>query len=295
MPSYSLNSLIVFHKVVKLGSFSKAAEALFMTQPGVSNHVAQLELQTGLKLLDRERGRIELTREGRTVFKYAEKIEKAARELESAIMGMQKDARPLLKVGTTPTYSRIMMPHVLGAFQKTNPDILIKLDTGSSGEMVQSLLSNKNDITIAVNPALSKKLASFPFHREELMLITSHDHPLAKRHTIALDDIKPYPLLIREEGSATRSVVLDALAVQNIKPSVLIEAKSTEFIKEWVSRGKGISILIRRAIQDHENNFLTVVPLVDPLYLEISVIFLKSRRNDPSIKRFVEYVRELRL
>lgn len=68
MPGYSLNSLIVFHKVVKLGSFSKAAEALFMTQPGVSNHVAQLELQTGLKLLERERGKIELTREGRIIW-----------------------------------------------------------------------------------------------------------------------------------------------------------------------------------------------------------------------------------
>lgn len=295
MPGYSLNSLIVFHKVVKLGSFSKAAEALFMTQPGVSNHVAQLELQTGLKLLERERGKIELTREGRIIYKYAERIEKAARDLESAIKGMQKDARPQLKVGTTPTYTRILMPHVLGGFQKTNQDILIKLDSGSSREMVDSLFSNQNDVIIAANLQLSKKLTAFPFLQEDLVLITSRKHTLAKKRSVSLADIKSYPFIIREEGSATRDVVLSALAAQDIIPSVLIEAKSTEFIKEWVSQGKGISILIKRAVFDHEDNSLKVVPLTDPLRLEISVLFLKAKRNNPSIKRFVAYLKELRL
>ena len=85
MFSYSLNSLIVFYEVVKLDSFSRAADVLFMTQPGVSSHVAQLEAQTGTRLLIRKKGTCKLTKEGKIVFKYAEKIEATARGLETAI------------------------------------------------------------------------------------------------------------------------------------------------------------------------------------------------------------------
>src|ERR1035441_736070 len=102
MLSYSLNSLIVFYEVVKLNSFSRAADLLFMTQSGASNHVAQLEAQVGNRLLTRERGKCRLTREGKIIFKYAEKIEGVAREIEAAMKSMRQDAAPLLKVATTP-------------------------------------------------------------------------------------------------------------------------------------------------------------------------------------------------
>ena len=105
MFSYSLNSLLVFYEVIKQRSFSKAAEVLFMTQPGVSNHVAQLEAQIGRALLKRERGKFQLTKEGRIIFKYAEKIESVARELEHTMRCMQKDIKPLFRIGAPPVYS----------------------------------------------------------------------------------------------------------------------------------------------------------------------------------------------
>ncbi|MGZ3653845.1 MAG: LysR substrate-binding domain-containing protein, partial [Bdellovibrionota bacterium] len=89
------------------------------------------------------------------------------------------------------------------------------------------------------------KIQAFPFVREELFLITPKKHPLARKEAVSLGEIRPYPFIIREEGSATRGVVLAAFSKMNIAPSVLMEAKSTEFIKEWVSQGKGVSILIK--------------------------------------------------
>jgi DNA-binding transcriptional LysR family regulator len=90
MFTYSLNSLVVFYEVVKTHSFSKAADLLFMTQPGVSHHISQLEAQTGAKLLVRERGKFKVTKEGRVIFKYAEKIERTARGLENRMKAMKK-------------------------------------------------------------------------------------------------------------------------------------------------------------------------------------------------------------
>jgi DNA-binding transcriptional LysR family regulator len=291
---YSFNSLIVFYEVVKAGSFSKAADVLLMTQPGISNHVAQIEAQVGKRLLRREKGEFELTREGKMVFRYAEKIDTMARELENLIGAIKRDPKPLLKIGTTVVYSTVMMPSILDGFQKANPSIRIRLDSGSSEEMVRTVVSMENDVVVIANPRSSKKLYAFPLAREDLVLITPHDHPLAQRDSVSLREIEGYPLVIREEGSSTRKVVLSALELMRVKPSVLIEVRSTEFIKEWVSQGKGLSVLVTRAIFEEELKQLKVIPLKEPLALEVAVVFLKSKKYDTSIQKFVDYLKDLK-
>jgi LysR family transcriptional regulator, transcriptional activator of the cysJI operon len=293
MFSYSMNSLLVFHEVVKARSFSRAADILFMTQPGVSNHVSQLEAQTGHALLKREKGKFQLTKEGRIVFKYAEKIEALARELEHTIRSMQKDVKPLLRIGSPPVYSRIVMPYILSSFQKAYPDIMLRLDVGGSDEMVSSVLSMQNDIVIVANTRSSKKLFVLPFLKEELVLITAKKHPLERNTPVSLKEVEPYPFILREEGSGTRKAVLSAFQSMNINPSGLIEVKSTEFIKEWVSQGKGVSILVKRAVADDELKSLSIVSLKEALSMEISVCFLKSRKNDRAIQKFSDHAKEL--
>ncbi len=293
---YSLTSLIVFSKVVKCKSFSKAAELLFMTQPGVSGHIAQLEAQTGMKLIRRDRGKFDLTKEGRIVYRYAERIEAIARGLEEKLLAAKAEATPSLRLGTTVNYARKIMPYILGGFQNRNPDIKIKLDAGSSIEMEKSLFSGQNDVVIVSCQHTSNKIQSFPFVQEELVLIASKDHPLAGRSAVSLSDISPYPFLIREEGSATRSVVLAAFSQMKTSPSVFIEANSTEFIKEWVARHQALSILIRRAIEgDEDDRSLTVVPLIEPLSLEVSVLYEKAKKHNPAIRRFIGYLEELKM
>jgi DNA-binding transcriptional LysR family regulator len=292
MYSYSLNSLVVFYEVVQLKSFSKAAEVLCLTQPGVSNHISQLEVQTGRSLLKREKGTIELTPEGKVIFKYAERIVKITEELEKRIKSMDEEVKPHLNVGTTTIYSRAIMPELLGSFQKAFPQVMIKLDTGSSEEMENTLVSGHNDIVIVANPKISKKLHVIPFLKEELVLITSKDHALSNKESVSLREIKDYPLIIREEGSATRKVVLSALKSMRIAPSVLIEVKSTEFIKEWVSKGKGISVLVKRSILEDEKRRLKMIPLAPSLLLEISILFLKSMKYNIWIQKFTDYMRD---
>ena len=294
MFTYSLNSLIVFYEVAKAHSFSKAADLLFMTQPGVSNHVTQLEAQTGARLLIREKGRFKLTKEGRIIYKYAEKIEATARGLENTLKTMKKEEKPLLRIATTLVYSRIMMPFILGTFQSANPDITIKVDSGNSDDMVNTLVTMENDVVIVASQKMSQKLYSFPLIKENLVLITAKGHPLSRKESVSLSEIAEYPLIIREKGSSTRKVVLSAFEASNIKPVSLIDMKSTEFIKQWVSRGKGVSLLIKRAVLEDDRKYLEVVPLKESLSLEVSVLYLKSRKYDKSIQRFLDHVKELK-
>jgi len=291
---YSLTSLMVFSQVVKCKSFSRAASLLFMTQPGVSRHIAQLEAQTGVTLLRRDRGRFEVTKEGKEVYRYAERIEKTARDLEDKLRAARNGAMPLLRLGTTISYAKKIMPYILGGFQKSNPGVRIKLNTASSNEMEKTLLTGQNDLVIVANQRPSNKIQSIPFVREELVLITSKEHPLSAKGVVSLSDISPYPFAIREDGSATRELVLDAFSKKNISPSVFVEVNSTEFIKEWVAQDKAVSIIIRRAVEgDEADGSLAVLSLAEPLYLEVSVLFLKSNKHNSSIQKFVSYLHEV--
>lgn len=292
MYSFSFTSLLVFYEAVKAKSLSKAAKKLFMTQPGVSHHVAQLEAQTGNQLLFRQKGKFELTKEGKILFRQAEKFHRAVCDTEDTIQNMRSDGRPVLRIGTTVSYSQILMPSLLGSLQKASPQIMIKLDAGSSQEMLETVLSGKNDICIVANPGVSRKLYAFPIVGEELVLITAKNHPLSGQQTISLGEIADYPFIIREEGSATRRVILTAFAAKNITPWVLIEAKSTDFIKEWVSQGKGVSILIARSVTEEEKKTLNVVRLKNPLYLEITALCLSSRKYSPLTQTFLEHLRK---
>jgi len=293
MASFSLTSLSVFCEVVRQKSFSRAAEALSMTQPGVSKHIAQLEALAGSVLLLRGKGVLEPTKKGKTVLKYAERIVRLARDLESALKHEEAKGQSVLKIGTTRTYARVMMPYILGAFQRVNPQVMIKLDVGGSEEMEQTLSSSRNDIVIIANPTQRKSLTVFPLLKEELSLITGRGHTLSGRTSVALSEIKDFPLIIREEGSATRRVILSALDRSNIAPAVLIEAKSTEFIKEWVTQGKGVAVLSERALTSEEKTSLTVIPFTSPLSFTMCVVCLKARQQDPWIQRFITLTREM--
>jgi DNA-binding transcriptional LysR family regulator len=170
---------------------------------------------------------------------------------------------------------------------------MMRLDVGGSDEMTSSLLSMQNDIVIVANTRASKKIYVLPFLKEELVLITAKKHPLARKDPVSLKEVEPYPFILREAGSGTRKAVLSAFESMNINPSGLIEVKSTDFIKEWVSQGKGVSVLVKRAVAENELKSLSVVPLKEALSMEVSVCFLKSRKNDRAIQRFSDHVKEL--
>jgi DNA-binding transcriptional LysR family regulator len=294
MFSYSLTSLLVFSTVARLNSFSKAAEALFITQPGVSNHIKQLESQIGRKLLLRTKNGVRLTGEGKAVLRYAEKIESLAQDLEKAIRLMKNGEPQVLKMATTTVYSKVFVPTVLGGFVKSYPKITVKLDLANTEEMLEKVMKGEVDIAIVANPRASKRMEIIPIVKEELVLITDGKHPLSKRESVSLKEIAEYPLIMREEGSATRRVALEAFESVGAKPSIIFDVKSTEFIKEWVIEGRGISILIKRAISEEEKKHLRIVQIKEPLFLEVCMVFLKSNRTNHAIDLFVSYIDDLK-
>jgi DNA-binding transcriptional LysR family regulator len=288
---FSLNSLLVFHEVAKHKSFSKAAEGLFISQPAVTKHIRSLESKVGMGLIQRGRGGFSLTEAGKILFRQTQKISSHIMEIEDVLGDLQKNHRGLLKIGTTESYSRCLMPNLLSGFQASFPSIKIALDVGNSEEMEKSLTAYQNDLALIGLTKISSKFESIPFLKEELVLIVSPNHLLAGRAKVSLKELERYPLIIRAKGSTTRRILLQAFKDLDIHPSLLIEAGSSEFIKQWVSEGKGVSVIVKRTVDEEEKRgILKTVPLSDRLYLEVSFLYLRKERSNPAIRTFIRYV-----
>ena len=287
----SLNSLIVFHEVAKHKSFSKAAEELFISQPAVTKHIKELERKIGMGLIQRRRGGFSLTEGGKILFKYTHKISSHLMEIENLLENLKKDYQGILKIGTTESYSKGLMPKLLSGFQASCPFMKIALDVGNSEEIEKSLLVYKSDLVLIAVTKKTSRFESIPFLKEELVLIVSPNHPLVKRKTVSLKELERYPMIIRAKGSTTRRIILQAFKEVGIHPSPLIEAGSSEFIKQWVSAGKGVSIIVKRTVEDEERRkIIKTIPLLEKLYLQVAFLYLKEEKSNPVIKTFVNFI-----
>jgi len=287
----SLNSLIVFHEVAKRRSFSRAAEELFISQPAVTKHIKELERKVGMGLIQRRRGGFSLTEAGKILFKYTHKISSHLMDIENLLENLKKDHQGILKIGTTESYSKGLMPKLLSGFQASCPFMKIALDVGNSEEIEKSLLVYKNDLVLIAVTKKTSRFESIPFLKEELVLIVSPNHPLVKRKTVSLKELERYPLIIRAKGSTTRRIILQAFKEVGIHPSLLIEAGSSEFIKQWVSEGKGVSIIVKRTVEDEERRkIIKTIPLFEKLYLQVAFLYLKEEKSNPAIKTFVNFI-----
>jgi len=287
----SLNSLLVFHEVSKHRSFSKAAEELFISQPAVTKHIKELERRVGMGLIQRRRGGFLLTDAGKILFKYTHKISSHLMDIESLLEDLKKDHQGILKIGTTESYSKGLMPKLLSGFQTSFPFMKIALDVGNSEEIEKSLLAYKNDLVLIAVTKKSPRFESIPFLREGLVLIVSPNHLLANKKSVSLRELGRYPLIIRAKGSTTRRIILQAFKDVGIHPSLLIEAGSSEFIKQWVSEGKGVSIIVKRTVEDEEKRgIIKTIPLLEKLYLKVAFLYLKEEKSNPAIKTFVNFI-----
>jgi DNA-binding transcriptional LysR family regulator len=287
----SLNSLLVFHEVAKHQSFSKAAEGLFISQPAVTKHIRSLESKVGMGLIQRGKGGFALTEAGKILFRHTQKISSHLMEIEDVLGSIQKDHQGLLKIGTTESYSKCLMPKLLSGFQTSFPAIKISLDVGNSEEIEKSLSTYQNDLAVIGLTRISPKFESIPFLREELVLIVSPDHALSRRKSVSLKELEEYPLIIRAKGSTTRRILLQAFKDLDIHPSLLVEAASSEFIKQWVSEGRGVSVIVKRTVEDEEKRgMIKTVPLVEKLYFEVAFLYLKEERFNPAIRTFVHFI-----
>ena len=290
-----LRRLEVFAKVAELGSFSRAAEALFLTQPTVSEHIRALELEVDLPLLDRLGRGTTPTPAGRVLLEYARRMLKLAEEARQALDHFQGRMIGTLVVGGSTIPGEYVLPALMGQFKAKYPDIAITLRVGSSRQVSEWVDEGRVELgVVGARPAL-RALNARELMTDELVVVVPAGHPWAGRKTVGLVDVRSEPLIVREPGSGSREALERALREAGTDLDafrVAGEIGSTQAIKQAVRAGVGITIISKRAVEDECRAGLVHCVKVRDLKVARSFYLVthRERTRSPLAEAFVAFV-----
>ncbi|NCO73929.1 MAG: LysR family transcriptional regulator [Cyanobacteria bacterium] len=254
----TLHQLKVFETTARLGSFTKAAEELDITQPTVSSQVKQLTKSVGLPLFEQIGKQLYLTEAGKALFTSCQDVFTELDNFEMKIADFKgtKEGKLRLSVITTAAY---FIPRILGSFCQIYPDIDVTLQVINHQQIQQRMLNNQDDLYIMSQPPEEIDLKSKPFIKNPLVVIARKDHPLAKEKQVLLEKLQFYPFIMREYGSGTRKAVQNLFNQYDLTVKVRLELGSNEAIKQAILGGLGISVLSKHTLTSACHEDLTIL------------------------------------
>jgi len=287
--------LKVFYTVARILSFTKAAEALNMTQPAVTFQVHQLEEHFNTRLFDRIHNRVTLTSAGRCVMEYAEQIFRLYGDMDDAVKELTGDVSGALTLGASTTIAEYILPEILSGFTKLFPDMTLKLDVSNTEGIVSMVENNSIDLGVVEGPVNNKNLSVEVCCMDQLVVVLRPDHALAQQDSITLKQLLAYPFICREEGSGTLEVILDYLAKQGFNKNSLnitLELGSPESIKGAVEVGLGLSIVSIATVEKELSlEKLVAIPLNPPLARPFSFVRQRQKFRQRSMDKLLDFAR----
>lgn len=288
-----LKPLRAFCQVVRLGSISRAAEALYLSQPAITLQLQALERELGARLFERSGRRLTPTREGDLLYEMArplvEGLDNIAAQFREQVRGLDAGELHVAAGSSTILY---LLPEIVDAFRQKHPDVRLSLHnvTGASG--LDLLRSDAVDLAVGSMLDVPSDLSYTPVYRFDPMLITPPEHPLANKPELTLQDLSPYGLILPPKRLTTYRLV-DLVFQQNRVPyTVALEVGGWEVIKQYVSMGLGISIVTAICLTDADRQRLVARSLArwfPPR--SYGIVMRKGKFLSPQARAFVELIK----
>lgn len=287
--------LQVFHAVARHLSFTKAAEALFMTQPAVTFQIRQLEQQFNARLFDRVQGRVTLTAAGQVALDYAERIIALTSELDHRMQSLSGELGGPLLIGASMTVAEYLLPRVLGAFKAQHPAVVPRLVVGNS-EVVQMRVADRSlDLGFIEGDSHMPSLGAEVLCDDELRVTCAPTHALAACAQVSPQELLGQPQVCREPGSGTREVVDHYLQSAGLAPDSLprvMELGSPEAVKGLVATGVGYAIMSAATVcHEVKLGTLVQVPLAPRLIRQLAIVCPKERIHSGLVSSFVAFAK----
>ncbi len=259
MNQATLHQLKVFEAAARHGSFTRAAEELFLTQPTVSMQIKQLTKSVGLPLFEQVGKRLYLTEAGRELFATCRQIFETIAQFEMKVADLKglKQGQLRLAVITTAKY---FIPRLLGRFCQLYPGIDIALQVTNHEGILERMSGNMDDLYIMSQVPEHLDVNCQPFLENPLVVLAPVNHQLAKEKNIPIQRLADEPFIMREPGSGTRRAVQKLFDEHGVVVKVKLELGSNEAIKQAIAGGLGISILSRHTLitEDQDVTILDV-------------------------------------
>ena len=258
--------LCVFYTVARRLNFTRAAAELFITQPAVTKHIKELESQFKVSLFERSGNKkITLTPAGETLLRYTTQLLNVYRELEYDMNMLVNQHSGVLRIGASTTVAQYIIPPVLAQFHKKFKDLQVLLITGNTEDIEQGLLNKTIEIGIIEGIQRNAQIKYEEYLQDELVLVCAVNNPLMKKDIIKPEELKNYPLLLREPGSGTLDVIAHALKPHQIKLSDLqveMQLGGTESIKSYLLHSNCLAFLsIHSILKELKNNECRIIDI----------------------------------
>ena len=272
-------------------SFSRAAEALDISQPAVSIQVQELERTLGVTLFHRRARGLQLTEVGETVYSYAHRIFSLSSEMQQAIQEIQGLKTGHLTLGASTTPGEYILPVAIGSFRRQYPGIQVELKISNTHFIVNQILQRELDLGM-IGSGLesgSAELEMSTYVMDEIVLVTSPTHPIAKRRGLSLKEVMEEGLVIREEGSATRKTSEECFAHLGVQPRIAIELGSNQAVKLAAESGAGVGVISRYGIGPEVKAGLLQVLDVEGWHCTrpLTLVYLRGKRLSSAQRAFL--------
>jgi len=276
-----------FHAVARMGSFTRASKSLGVSQSTLSSQVKMLEEGYGIVLFRRGSREVTMTDTGRTLYEMTTRYFVVESEVQNALKSARQVVTGTLRVGADAPYSVIP---VLAAFGRRYPEVERLVFFGNSKDVLNKVLSVASDIGILPGIGKHKRLDVIPLRTDRLVIFVPRNHPWALRRRVSLQDLTNETVILREDGSTTRSVFDAVLKDNNVKLDKTIVMGSREAVREAVAFGMGVGVVSEGEF-GHDSR-LHKLPIRNvQLGATECLICRKADRELPLVKAFVEMAR----
>ena len=300
MPDYlirhaTLRQLQVFEAIVRLGSFTRAAEELFLTQPTVSMQIKKLADSMGLPLFEYIGRNVRPTEAGLELYQSCRNIFESLANLEMKLEDLKGVRRGRLRLGVIST-AKYFAPEVLGEFCQLYSGIDVTLKVSNRERIADRINANEDDLYIMGQPPGDQfDIETFPFAPNPLVLMAPRDHPLVGQKQIKLERIAEEPMILREPGSGTRDATLKIFEMKGLRPKVRMELGSNEAIKHAIVGGLGLSVLSLHTLTlEGPGGAVAILDVEDfPIMRQWYIVHPKGKELSPVAKAFLDFVLEI--
>lgn len=288
-----LDQLHTFLEIVRLKSFSKAAQTCYRTQPAISAQVRQLEQELNTTLFERLGTKIALTTAGKIFAGYAEQILEMRRRAQDTINELDRVPRGELVIAANEATCIYVLPVVFSEYKKKFPNVQLSVDRSYGSRVVEAVHDNLADFGITQLPVQEKKLQVAKIHTDEIILLLPGQHPLAQKKFVTPQDLVGSPLLLPKTGTTRLRLDVWLESVED-ELQISMELDSTEMIKRFVMAGLGYSFLAASHCREEvSSGKLSAVSLgPEPMFRKVGLIYRKDKALSKAALGFIQVILE---
>ena len=241
--------LKAFHQVAVLGSFTRAAQELFLTQPAISQQIQSLEAELGVTLFDRSQRRVRLTGEGEILFSHTRRLFDMYNEIAAMFQDLSRLKVGRLRLAASAIMATFYLSKIIGLFNRRYPQIEFALDIGNSHYVADQILEGDAELGFAPGVHIQTPLRQVFLHREPFTVVVPPDSPLALKESVSVEEMAKTPFIMRERGARARDKVMDWFKLRAERmPDHVVTLSNLEATKQLVRNGYGATALPRIAV-----------------------------------------------